>query len=56
MAAVRTRVGVDQATPWWIRILMPAVARFHARKADALMHETTQANPMDADRRSRVAA
>jgi hypothetical protein len=56
MAAVRARVGADRATPWWMHILMPAIARFHARKADALMQETTQANPMDADRRSREAA
>jgi hypothetical protein len=39
-----------------MHILMPAIARFHARKADALMQETTQANPMDSDRRSREAA
>jgi glycosyltransferase involved in cell wall biosynthesis len=55
MAAVRARIRDDRRTPRWMRMLMPAISAFHGRKADALMRDAAEANPIRADRRVREA-
>jgi glycosyltransferase involved in cell wall biosynthesis len=56
MAALRARIAADRRAPMWIRMLLPAIAVFHAQKVKALMRREPETNPLQADRRARGTA